>query len=65
MTLQVTFRTVSDITTVLYDPDILQIEFIMPELIIDAETLEHFSESEAKHEVELGPQLSKQELEEL
>ena len=55
LTVQVTFRSASDITTVLYDPDILHIEFIVPELIIDAETLEHLSESKAKHEIELGP----------
>ena len=65
LTLQVVFRTYSDITTVLYDPDILLITFIAPELFIDAEALEHMNSIEAKYEIELGPQYSKEDLEEL
>ena len=37
----------------------------MPELIIDVEGLDHLNESEAKHEIKLGPQYSKYDLEEL
>ena len=37
----------------------------MPELIVDAETLEHLSFEGVKHEVALDPQYSEQEYEDL
>ena len=45
MTLDVIFRSLKDITPILLDPDTLILDFIVPELIIDAETFEHLSES--------------------
>ena len=38
LTLNVTFRTVQDITPRIEDPDILLVHFAVPELILDAKT---------------------------
>ena len=44
LTFNVTFRTIQDITPLIYDPDILLVHFAVPELILDAETFEHLGE---------------------
>ena len=44
LTLNIKFRTVKDITPLIYDPDILLVHFAMPELILNEKTFEHLGE---------------------
>ena len=49
LTCQLVFDNPSHITPDISEPDILDIEILMPELVIDAETLEHLAFDRASH----------------
>ena len=59
------FAEPADISTDLLDLDYLRIEFLMRELIIDAENYLLISESKTKNEVKVTRQYSEKEYEEL
>ena len=67
MTLQfaIGFCNPRDISNEITEPDILQITFKLPELIVDAESYESLKAEEIVYEVELQPQMSESEFQQL
>ena len=65
ITFNVRFAKPSDLTTDINAPDYLKIEFLMPELIVDAENFKYLAESKRIIEVEIVPQYTENEMEQL
>ena len=65
LSFNVFFNDTSAITNDIKDPDTLEFQFVMPEVIIDAATFESLEDSQIKQELSLVPQMSKTEYEEI
>ena len=65
MTLTVIFSQLDAISAYISEPDMLSVKFLRPGLFVDAETLNPLDKSSYVSEVELKPQVSQSEFEEI
>ena len=65
LNLNLIFSDTDAITTMIREPDILDVEIIMPQVFIDAENLEPLDKQESLVSIDLKPQMTKLAFEQL
>lgn len=65
LNINLVFTKIDDITLQIREPDVLDVKILMPEIFIDAENLEPLSEPESFISLEIQPQMTRAEYEEM